>query len=85
MDWHGIATAERLRDTWKAFARKRNEELGCFLQLDPELAREDASPEGPLAGVPFGVKDNIAVRVIPPDLRLQDASGLRLPVFSHRG
>jgi aspartyl-tRNA(Asn)/glutamyl-tRNA(Gln) amidotransferase subunit A len=62
MDWHGIATAERPRDTWEAFARKRNEELGCFLQLDPELAREEASAEGPLAGVPFGVKDNIAVR-----------------------
>jgi len=62
MDWHGTATAERLRDTWKEFARKRNQELGCFLQLDPELGREGSIEEGPLAGVPFGVKDNIAVR-----------------------
>jgi aspartyl-tRNA(Asn)/glutamyl-tRNA(Gln) amidotransferase subunit A len=62
MDWHGIATAEGRRDTWKAFARKRNEELGCFLQLDPELGKDGFTPDGPLSGVPFGVKDNIAVR-----------------------
>ena len=62
MDWHGVSRAERLRDTWKQFAEERNEALGCFLQLDPELGREGASEDGPLAGIPFGVKDNIAVR-----------------------
>lgn len=62
MDWHGIATASGLRDSWKAFAQARNRELGCFLQLDPELGQEGSSATGPLAGIPFGVKDNIAVR-----------------------
>jgi len=62
MNWHGIATAEKLRETWAAFARKRNEELGCFLQLDPDLGKDGSHHDGQLAGVPFGVKDNIAVR-----------------------
>jgi aspartyl-tRNA(Asn)/glutamyl-tRNA(Gln) amidotransferase subunit A len=62
MNWHGTATASGLRDSWKTFAQKRNSELGCFLQLDPELGREGSNAEGPLAGIPFGVKDNIAVR-----------------------
>ncbi len=62
MDWHGFATAEGLRKKWESFARARNGELGCFLQLDPELGQKGSSPQGPLAGMPFGVKDNIAVR-----------------------
>ncbi len=92
MDWHGTATAEGSLEKWKNFAQARNRDLGCFLQLDPELGRtlcirartdlapslgrqagvarrepvelgrEGSSADGPLAGVPFGVKDNIAVR-----------------------
>ena len=62
MNWHGTLTADKLRDTWQQFARKRNEELGCFLQLDPTLGEERERVEGPLTGIPFGVKDNIAVR-----------------------
>ena len=62
MDWHGIAKDEKLREPWEEWARKRNEELGCFLQLDPDLGADGASHDGPLAGIPFGVKDNIAVR-----------------------
>jgi aspartyl-tRNA(Asn)/glutamyl-tRNA(Gln) amidotransferase subunit A len=62
MDWHGTATTEGLREKWMTFAQARNRDLGCFLQLDPELGREGSSASGPLAGIPFGVKDNIAVR-----------------------
>ncbi|MGA2762450.1 MAG: Asp-tRNA(Asn)/Glu-tRNA(Gln) amidotransferase subunit GatA [Spirochaetia bacterium] len=62
MDWHGVATAEGLREKWTAFVQSRNRDLGCFLQLDPELGRRDSAADGPLAGVPFGVKDNIAAK-----------------------
>ncbi|HVP20044.1 MAG TPA: Asp-tRNA(Asn)/Glu-tRNA(Gln) amidotransferase subunit GatA [Spirochaetia bacterium] len=62
MDWHGTATIEGKREKWMKFAQARNRELGCFLQLDPEIGREASSGDGPLAGIPFGVKDNIAVR-----------------------
>ncbi len=62
MDWHGVATTAKPRDRWRAFVEARQKELGCFLQFDPELCRSDSATSGPLAGVPFGVKDNIAVR-----------------------
>ncbi|MGA2481104.1 MAG: Asp-tRNA(Asn)/Glu-tRNA(Gln) amidotransferase subunit GatA [Spirochaetia bacterium] len=62
MDWHGTATDSGRRERWKSFADERQAELGCFLQLDPALGAADAAPEGPLAGIPFAVKDNIAVR-----------------------
>jgi aspartyl-tRNA(Asn)/glutamyl-tRNA(Gln) amidotransferase subunit A len=45
-----------------AFANARQKDLGCFLQIDPALGAAETAPSGPLAGVPFGVKDNIAVR-----------------------
>ena len=62
MDWHSIGRAEGLWRKWKSFAEARNRELGCFLQLDPELGRNDSAAHGALDGVPFGVKDIIAVR-----------------------
>ncbi len=62
MGWHGLAATSAQKERWKAFAEARDRELGAFLQLDPTLADPDAAPEGALAGVPFAVKDNIAVR-----------------------
>ena len=62
MDWHGTATSEGPRERWMAFANARQRDLGCFLQIDPALGAIETAPKGPLAGVPFGVKDNIAVR-----------------------
>jgi aspartyl-tRNA(Asn)/glutamyl-tRNA(Gln) amidotransferase subunit A len=62
MDWNGVATGGKQAEKWKAFVEARQEDLGTFLQFDPALGSADSSPEGPLAGVPFAVKDNIAVR-----------------------
>src|SRR5271157_797968 len=62
MDWHGTATSEGPRQRWIDFAHARQKDLGCFLQIDPALGAVETAPKGPLAGVPFGVKDNIAVR-----------------------
>ncbi len=61
MDWLGLSTSEARAKKWKAFAEARDKELGCFLQFDPEQGRAASSASGPLVGVPFGVKDNIAV------------------------
>ena len=62
MDWHGTATSEGPRERWIAFVNARQKDLGSFLQIDPALGASDTEPKGLLAGVPFGVKDNIAVR-----------------------
>ncbi len=62
MDWHGTATSDGPRQKWIAFANARQKDLGCFLQIDPTLGAAETAASGPLAGVPFGVKDNIAVR-----------------------
>ena len=62
MDWSGVATGTKQADRWKAFVELRQKDLGTFLQFDPALGSVDASPGGPLSGVPFAVKDNIAVR-----------------------
>jgi aspartyl-tRNA(Asn)/glutamyl-tRNA(Gln) amidotransferase subunit A len=54
-----------LSQTWKKTAIERDAKIGAFLQFAPDLgvgARPAAVPAGPLAGVPFAVKDNIAVR-----------------------
>jgi aspartyl-tRNA(Asn)/glutamyl-tRNA(Gln) amidotransferase subunit A len=61
MDWYGVASSPSMGERWKAFARAREEKVRAFLQFDPELGAKD-SADGPLNGVPFGVKDNIAVR-----------------------
>ena len=55
-----------LSASWKKTAAERDADVGAFLQLAPDLgeAGMSAAPAdaGPLAGAPFAVKDNIAVR-----------------------
>jgi aspartyl-tRNA(Asn)/glutamyl-tRNA(Gln) amidotransferase subunit A len=47
---------------WNASARAREEKVRAFLQFNPERGGNDDASEGILSGLPFGVKDNIAVR-----------------------
>ncbi|MBB6480472.1 Asp-tRNA(Asn)/Glu-tRNA(Gln) amidotransferase subunit GatA [Spirochaeta isovalerica] len=49
-------------DSYKKYVGSWEEKIGSFLQFDPEAAKADSSGEGILAGIPFGVKDNIAVK-----------------------
>ena len=63
----GRITAATVLEECLAAIAERNEGLNAFIHLDPELARRDArridelvtagQDPGPLAGVPFGVKD----------------------------
>ncbi len=62
MDWKGVASSRAMNLKWKSLALAREEKIGAFLHFDPELGGKDSAADGPLAGVPFGVKDNIAVR-----------------------
>ena len=66
--WRGLFSQPERFGRWQAFARRVDQKVGSFLQFDPNLALADSAPAAPgppenrLAGVPFGVKDLIAVR-----------------------
>lgn len=52
----------RFDQTWTRRAAERDAAVGAFLQLDPSIGAADSAATGALAGLAFGVKDNIAVR-----------------------
>jgi aspartyl-tRNA(Asn)/glutamyl-tRNA(Gln) amidotransferase subunit A len=60
--WTELDATPRLWQKWSRFARRQDQKLHAFLQLDPELGRSEAAAGGSLAGIPFAVKDNIAVQ-----------------------
>jgi aspartyl-tRNA(Asn)/glutamyl-tRNA(Gln) amidotransferase subunit A len=71
ISWTQILTDPKLRSSWLQFARERDDQIRAFLQFDPDLGQKlTASAAGgssesgqadSLRGVPFAVKDNIAV------------------------
>jgi aspartyl-tRNA(Asn)/glutamyl-tRNA(Gln) amidotransferase subunit A len=70
--WRGLFSHPDRLERWQAFARRTDQKVGAFLQFDAKLALADSASAAtladsplvnrPLAGVPFGVKDIIAVR-----------------------
>jgi aspartyl-tRNA(Asn)/glutamyl-tRNA(Gln) amidotransferase subunit A len=62
--WRGLFSHPDRLARWQAFARRTEVKVGAFLQFEPQLAMADSdqATAGPLAGVPFGVKDLISVR-----------------------
>ncbi|MFP4703804.1 MAG: amidase family protein [bacterium] len=52
-------------DAYERFVHEVDEELGAFLSFDPAGLRKRAGGNGPLAGLPFAVKDNIAAAGFP--------------------
>lgn len=49
-------------DAYKEYVNKWEEKIGSFLQFDPDTTKDESSGNGVLKDIPFGVKDNIAVR-----------------------
>jgi aspartyl-tRNA(Asn)/glutamyl-tRNA(Gln) amidotransferase subunit A len=74
--WSGIAGDPARTGTWRRLVAEQDREIRAFLQFDPDSGldlaasfqptrRSSPPPEsvhGRLAGIPFAVKDNIAVR-----------------------
>jgi aspartyl-tRNA(Asn)/glutamyl-tRNA(Gln) amidotransferase subunit A len=72
ISWKNTCADPEHRDSWTQAVGEQDEQIRAFLQFDPKLGLElvsgpDSSPSqpapaGPLSGIPFAVKDNIAVR-----------------------
>ena len=59
--WRGLLHDRARLERWRKAVGAVEERVHAFLQFDPDLTRADSAAAGPLAGVPFAVKDNIAV------------------------
>ena len=59
--WRKIFTQEQVRLRWLAYARKWNERINAFVSFSDVSTDNELACEGLLAGMPFAVKDNIAV------------------------
>jgi len=60
--WAGVLSEPSCLKSYKHYVSRWEESIGSFLEFDPTRIAEESAPEGPLAGLPFGVKDNIAVK-----------------------
>ena len=70
--WKRALADPTLRSSWLQFVGNREDQIRAFLQFDPELGLKvaseaastssESSGSGSLEGIPFAVKDNIAVR-----------------------
>jgi len=63
--WIGVLTDPTSFDLYVKYVEQVEPKIGAFLQFDPRLGLRESSSEGPLKGVPFAVKDIIAVKGFP--------------------
>ncbi len=60
--WGSVLKVDSLSKKYREYVVKTDEKIGSFLSFDPGLTINDSAGKGILAGIPFGVKDNIAVK-----------------------
>lgn len=61
-DWDGLLTDPSRKNTYSRRVTEANTRLGSFLEFDVDRTSSASASKGVLVGLPFGVKDNIAVR-----------------------
>lgn len=60
--WAGVLSDPARLKSYKEYVAGWEKKIGSFLEFDATRTEEDSASEGALKGVPFGVKDNIAVK-----------------------
>ncbi len=59
--WHDVFTQPDVLGAYRRYGEGWDERIGAFLEFDPGRIPPRELTDGQLAGVPFAVKDNIAV------------------------
>ena len=60
--WFSVLNNDSNKKKYGEYVGGWEKNIGSFLQFDVDKTIEDSTPDGALQGVPFGVKDNIAVK-----------------------
>jgi len=63
--WRGIFSQPETEKQYKRFIEQADRDLHAFLTVNLQPAADGAAPDPAVAGLPFGVKDNIAVQGMP--------------------
>ena len=63
--WNTVFSDSKAHDRWVGYIREFDDEVKSFIFFDPESNIQDSNCSGALHGIPFAVKDNIAVRSMP--------------------
>ncbi len=60
--WTDIFSNRETKEKYKSFVNKRDKQISSLLEFDPDRTSGDSASGGILKGIPFVVKDNIAVK-----------------------